>query len=344
MPEIGVVIPVYNQARYVSDCLESLVKQNFNDFEVFVVDDGSTDGSAAVIREYEKQDGRFHLVEQSNAGVSVARNNGLAHVSSPWACFIDPDDYVDEEYLHTLFDAAHTYSGVDVVMSTCVAFSDDGSADEKRQHFFPASFNATTRQQKIPLFHQLMEGAYQQNAGFVTAIGVPWGKLYRTDFLREHGLSFDAGLPRMQDNLFNMQVFEQARTLVYLDYAGYHYRMGGLTKRTYENNAKGLYHPAIDKRAQLMHDYGLDTEPELVTAWNVEQVNLYFQELKGVAMLASKNYAAMRKAASTRAQVLAPRLQRIDTRALPKTFAFKYQIMTNAALRGAFIFTLYARR
>lgn len=83
-----------------------------------------------------------------------------------------------------------------------------------------------------------MDGSYAQPKGFVTAIGVPWGKLYRHAFLQEHGLQFDAALPRMQDNLFNMQAFQLAHEIVYVDYAGYYYRMGGLSARTYKNNAR----------------------------------------------------------------------------------------------------------
>lgn len=186
-----------------------------------------------------------------------------------------------------------------------------------------------------------MDGSYAQPKGFVTAIGVPWGKLYRHAFLQEHGLQFDAALPRMQDNLFNMQAFQLAHEIVYVDYAGYYYRMGGLSARTYKNNARGLYHPAIDERARLMREYHLDGDATLLRAWNEEQVNLYFQELKAVIMLADPQ--SVKQAARTRAQALGPRLDQIDVSALSPAIRFKYTMMRNATLCSLLVRALRAK-
>ena len=168
-----------------------------------------------------------------------------------------------------------------------------------------------------------------QDAGFVTAIGVPWGKLYRRALLTEHDLRFDPALPRMQDNLFNMEVFRAAHELVYVDYAGYHYRVGGLGARTVANTAKGLYHPAIDARTRLMHEYRLDTDADLRQAWATEQGNLYYQELKAVAALAPRDWNAIRRACRRRAQALRPRLAAVDRQVLPKAGRLKYAMLTN---------------
>lgn len=336
MPEISVIIPVYNQEEYVGACMDSLLDQSFEDFEVLAVNDGSTDASASILEGYEQRDGRVQLIDQNNSGVSVARNNGLSHAKGEWVCFIDPDDYVAPDYLDTLLKT--TERNPDIVMSTCVAFDDQHSA---RQHFFPESFTARAADEKVELFCQLMDGSYTQPKGFATAIGVPWGKLYRHAFLQEHGLQFDAALPRMQDNLFNMQAFQLAHEIVYVDYAGYYYRMGGLSARTYKNNAKGLYHPAIDERARLMHEYHLDGDATLLRAWNEEQVNLYFQELKAVIMLADPQSA--KQAARTRAQALGPRLDQIDVSALSPAIRFKYTMMRNAVLRSLLVHALRAK-
>ena len=266
----------------------------------------------------------------------MARNNGLSHAKGEWVCFIDPDDYVAPDYLDTLLKA--TERNTDIAMSTCVAFDDQRSA---RQHFFPESFTARAADEKVELFRQLMDGSYTQPKGFVTAIGVPWGKLYRHAFLQEHGLQFDAALPRMRDNLFNMQAFQLAHEIVYVYYAGYYYRMGGLSARTYKNNARGLYHPAIDERARLMREYHLDGDATLLRAWNEEQVNLYFQELKAVIMLADPQ--SVKQAARTRAQALGPRLDQIDVSALSPAIRFKYTMMRNATLCSLLVRALRAK-
>ena len=334
MPEISVIIPVYNQEEYVGACMDSLLDQSFEDFEVLAVNDGSTDASVSILEGYEQRDGRVQLIDQNNSGVSVARNNGLSHAKGEWVCFIDPDDYVAPDYLDTLLKATERNTD----MSTCVAFDDQRSA---RQHFFPESFTARAADEKVELFRQLMDGSYAQPKGFVTAIGVPWGKLYRHAFLQEHGLQFDAALPRMQDNLFNMQAFQLAHEIVYVDYAGYYYRMGGLSARTYKNNARGLYHPAIDERARLMREYHLDGDATLLRAWNEEQVNLYFQELKAVIMLADPQ--SVKQAARTRAQALGPRLDQIDVSALSPAIRFKYTMMRNATLCSLLVRALRAK-
>lgn len=325
-PTVSVVIPVYNQQEYIGACLDSLEQQTFADFEVLVVNDGSTDRSSAVIAEHAQRDTRIRLIDQANGGVSTARNAGLAQATGTWICFIDPDDSAEPEYLATLYGETRAHPHADAIMSACVAF---GSAGERRQRFFPSGFVVADEAAKKPLYRQLMDGAYMQDAGFVTAIGVPWGKLYRRALLTEHDLRFDPALPRMQDNLFNMEVFRAAHELVYVDYAGYHYRVGGLGARTVANTAKGLYHPAIDARTRLMHEYRLDTDADLRQAWATEQVNLYYQELKAVAALAPRDWNAIRRACRRRAQALRPRLAAVDRQVLPKAGRLKYAMLTN---------------
>lgn len=325
-PLISVIVPVYNQEAYVATCIGSLRAQTMDDVEVIVVDDGSTDDSVRVMRSAIVGDARFTIVEQANQGVAVARNTGLDMARGTWVCFIDPDDVVDPEYLATLYGETRAHPHVDVIMSACVAFD---SAGERRQRFFPSGFVVADEAGKKPLYRQLMDGAYMQDAGFVTAIGVPWGKLYRRALLTEHDLRFDPALPRMQDNLFNMEVFRAAHELVYVDYAGYHYRIGGLGARTVANTAKGLYHPAIDARTRLMHEYRLDTDADLRQAWATEQVNLYYQELKAVAALAPRDWNAIRRACRRRAQALRPRLAAVDRQVLPKAGRLKYAMLTN---------------
>lgn len=327
-PAVSVVIPVYNQQAYIGDCLESIARQTYDDVEIIVVDDGSTDGSAAETAEYAKRDARITLLAQPNAGVSAARNHGLADARGEWVCFIDPDDTVGPRYLETLMAAAH--EDTDIVMSACVAC---GTGGEERQHFFPQPFTASDAEHKRPLYHQLIDGSYAQPKGFVTAIGVPWGKLYRRSFLKAQRLRFDPQLPRMQDNIFNMQAFAAARSIVYIDAAEYRYRVGGLGERTYRNHAQGLYHPAIDARARLMHAYGLDKDRQLYAAWQEEQVNLYFQEYKAAIMLAPSGKRVA--AANERVRQLRQRLTDIDTSVLSAPIRLKYTMMRNPVLRAA---------
>lgn len=104
-PKISVVVPVYNVEAYVARCMESVLAQDFGDFEVVVVNDGSTDSSREVVARY-AADPRVRVVDQPNMGLSGARNTGLSHARGEWVAFVDSDDYVSEGYLSWLFKNA----------------------------------------------------------------------------------------------------------------------------------------------------------------------------------------------------------------------------------------------
>lgn len=340
--KVSVVIPIYNQEHYLRACLDSLLKQTFTSFEVLAVNDGSTDASAAIVQEYERREPRFHLIDKPNGGVSSARNAGIAHARGQWICFIDPDDDVAADYLQTLYDATlGSDDSPDIVMSTCIAC--DG-ARKSRQHFFPEPFTACTPHEKKPLYHQLLDGSFQQSKGFVTAIGVPWGKLYLHSFLTANGLHFDPQLTRMEDNLFNIQAFHAARRIMYLDYAGYYYRVSDLLSHTYSGILQGTYHHAIDECGSLLETYGLLEDEELYRAWNTEQVNLYFQELKAAIDQASPRLGGARRAAAQCMRMLGPRMRRIDERALARSARIQYAALTNPMVNGAVAGLLWLRR
>lgn len=102
MPAISVIVPMYNAEAYVGECLESLMAQTFKDFEVIVIDDGSTDNSTRVVASVSASDARFRLIGQPNKGPSEARNTGLKIAHGEWIAFVDSDDKVAENYLETL--------------------------------------------------------------------------------------------------------------------------------------------------------------------------------------------------------------------------------------------------
>ena len=106
MPLISIIIPVYNNEKYVARCLDSLIAQNFLDFEVLVINDGSKDDSEKIIRQYTEKDKRFHYFEQINQGVSAARNKGLDNAEGHYVLFLDGDDWLDPDVLERLFNAA----------------------------------------------------------------------------------------------------------------------------------------------------------------------------------------------------------------------------------------------
>ena len=99
MPEISIIVPIYNAEKYLVRCLDSIKAQNFTDWECILVNDGSTDNSEALCERYADEDSRFRLINKINGGVSSARNAGLDVAKGTWIAFVDSDDFVDPDYL-----------------------------------------------------------------------------------------------------------------------------------------------------------------------------------------------------------------------------------------------------
>ena len=104
-PLVSVVVPMYNVERYLRECLESLAHQTMPDLEVVMVDDGSTDSSAAVAAEFARGDRRFHLVRQPNGGLGHARNTGADHARGRFLAFVDSDDIVTPQAYELLTES-----------------------------------------------------------------------------------------------------------------------------------------------------------------------------------------------------------------------------------------------
>ena len=96
---ISVVVPIYNMEAYLAQCLDSLLAQRFTDFELLLVDDGSRDASPAICDRYADRDNRIRVIRKPNGGVSSARNAGIEAARGHYLLFVDPDDWVDEDFL-----------------------------------------------------------------------------------------------------------------------------------------------------------------------------------------------------------------------------------------------------
>lgn len=139
--KVSVIIPVYNMQKYVSECLDSVLSQTLRDIEVICINDGSSDGSLSILREYEQRDGRIKVIDKQNAGVAAARNDGIAAASGEWIAFMDPDDYYPHsEVLSRLYTAA-AENGVLVAGGYYQCVYEDGRKDKSRPQYKDLSFN-----------------------------------------------------------------------------------------------------------------------------------------------------------------------------------------------------------
>ena len=124
-PVVSVVVPVYNTEPFLAECLHSLEKQTLTDIEIILVNDGSTDNSGRLLREYAGKDARFVYVEQENQGLSAARNTGMEHASGHYLAFLDSDDWLAENALQVLCAIA-AKTRTDIVSGNTLAVHADG--------------------------------------------------------------------------------------------------------------------------------------------------------------------------------------------------------------------------
>ncbi len=120
--KFSIVVPVYNKQDYLKLTLQSVLAQKFIDYEILVIDDGSTDNSVALVKQF--TDTRIKLIQQKNAGVSVARNCGISHATGDWVCFLDADDWYHPDYLTELAVMSDTYPTHKIIATRFVPMPD----------------------------------------------------------------------------------------------------------------------------------------------------------------------------------------------------------------------------
>jgi glycosyltransferase involved in cell wall biosynthesis len=211
MPKISVIIPVYNTAPYLLRCLDSVCGQTLRDLEIVCVNDGSTDGSADILKSYMIADQRIKVIDhQQNRGPAAARNTGMRDACGEYLSFLDSDDWIDPDYLQALLEAAeqeHVY----IVMNTNIA---EELADGSSKQFLPENF--------IEHIGKNTTGhiSFLQNAGNFTYSSCC--NIYKRSFIRSINAYFPEGL-HYDDNFFHMTVFVHLDTLFLINNPSYHY-------------------------------------------------------------------------------------------------------------------------
>ena len=196
-PLVSIIVPVYNVEKYLPRCLESIAGQSWEDIEVWLVDDGSADGSLALCEAQAAADPRFHVLHQENAGVSAARNLALDRATGDYLQFVDGDDYLPTDATRHLVGTAGS-TGADLVIGRFWRVS--GGRQAVQGHIRGAQ--VLTRRE----FAQQMVKA---PANFY--YGVLWNKLYRRSIVEANGLRCDPELSWCEDFLFNLSYIRHVR-------------------------------------------------------------------------------------------------------------------------------------
>ncbi|SER35266.1 glycosyltransferase family 2 protein [Parafannyhessea umbonata] len=219
--DLSVVITMYNTEAYASQCLDSVASLPGERCEIIVVDDGSTDGTSSICREWASGRDNAHFISQHNSGVSVARNVGIGKASAPYIAFLDGDDWIEPDLLMSLLDCALEHD-LDIAIG---AFSSSYRNRIERSRFFNFKRHVFSQDEKKSLVKNCMVTCDFGRQGIPTNCGVPWGKLYRSSFIHDKRLGFVPGLKRMQDSVFNISAYAQATSIEVFDLPFYNYRI-----------------------------------------------------------------------------------------------------------------------
>lgn len=205
MPEISVIIPIYNEEKYLPQCLDSVLNQTLTDIEVICIDDGSTDNSGKILQQYAAKDNRIKYVTQENIGLSTTRNTALQMATANYISFIDSDDFVHPRFLETLYRTLQE-TGCDV--SGC-------------------NFVKVYHNEKIPPYKPIKPKIYTaalpallNHRNFIH-FNV-WNKLYKREVL--DNMRFVDGI-YYEDWVFNTCLFSQIKSFAFINSPLYAYRI-----------------------------------------------------------------------------------------------------------------------
>lgn len=246
VPFFSVILPVYNVAPYLKRCVRSVTEQSFQDYELILVDDGSTDGSGDICDELAREHPAVRVIHKPNGGLSSARNAGLEIAQGRYIWWVDSDDWIEAGALELLHQAAL-----------------DGMPDMVKFNYYrvegeavPALSNAPAGWYREEAREQLMERALLTTGKFFLSA---WSCLYSEAFLREAGLRFTSEREVCsEDYLFNLEALLLAREIRILDEPLYYYelRMGSLTQ-SYKKDLPGKYDHLVRRLREAFRREGL---------------------------------------------------------------------------------------
>lgn len=221
MKKVSIVIPVYNEEKYIANCIESVIGQTYRNIEIIIVNDGSTDQTYSICKEIAEQDIRINLIDIENSGVSTARNIGIENSTGDYITFVDSDDWIEPNMIELAVNKIQSENAdvcmwsyfknfVDKELSLPLLYDDDKIFINDKDLLFFKSINSSYKQS--PKMHSV-------------SAGTTWCKLYRKSLLVEHNIRFNPILTRAQDTVFSMNAFYHANKIVYFNKSLYHYRV-----------------------------------------------------------------------------------------------------------------------
>ena len=250
--KVSVVIPAYNAERHLRECLESLNRQSLREIEIVMVDDGSTDGSAAICREFVEKNPAFVLIQQENGGSAAARRRGMLAARGEYLGFVDSDDWCEPEMFEKMYSCA-TENDVDIVFCNC--WRDDGETSFRCNKYIRDGYYSR-RQIVDEILPRTLAGLDAKGRNHV----IRWAnylRLYRRELIVKHNIYNDPRFRRCQDLQLTFEATLHAESYYYLgDEYLYHNRVvKGSQSRGYTKNQWNKLRILIEKLYQDVEEF-----------------------------------------------------------------------------------------
>lgn len=211
MAKVSVIVPVYNVEKYLRQCLDSLVNQTLTDIEIICINDGSTDGSLAILEDYASKDKRIRLISQENQGQGVARNRGIELSTGEYLGFVDPDDWIELNMYEEMYSKAK--------------LSDAMIVEAMYSEFFESSGKTKIRKSPVTLpENQVFTWKIHKDYLFKSSILAVWNKIYKKTFVNQHKIRF-AEAKLAEDHIFTLKSKVLAEKINFINKPYYNYRV-----------------------------------------------------------------------------------------------------------------------
>lgn len=220
-PLITVIVPVYNGQRYLNECVDSILQQDYSNIELILVNDGSTDNSGNIIDDYANKDSRVKAIHQKNAGVSASRNNALNKSEGEYVCLVDQDDYISKDYISYLYNLILENNTEIATTPTARKFTSDKKYENTNEE----------AEDKVEIWTGVK--AAQEMLYYNLIIG-PWNKMISRNLIEKNKLRFDERYFGGEGFLFSLECFARAEKVAVGKMKKYNYRCdnpdSGVTK------------------------------------------------------------------------------------------------------------------
>ena len=312
--KVSIIVPIYNAENYIQATVKSILNQTFSDFELILVDDGSTDNSLSICQDLSKKDERIKVVHKENGGSSSAKNVGMEHASGEYIGFVDADDTIDEDYINNLYQGVSMHQADVCVGNMAFVCMKSGEIVSRRTVEMTGGFYEMLDFMKF-------YPKYMSNA----IIGSPCNKLYRRNIIDENSIKFNVNIRNNEDTHFNYEYLAKCKSVFVSAEPFYNYinRAGVESSSTkYIENVFDIYVQTYKKAIAFLKD--TNTYDSLIKFQSTYFINLVIGALNSIV---NKDKNSTKKEKKQKIEQICNHSDVVNALSIAKVSGFKKKII-----------------